>query len=504
MPVFRRGVAVLLACASVLGITPVEAGTLRRGLTEPIVTLDPQSARTPATRLIARELFVGLVGLDAQRRPVPGAAQSWEMRDGGLVHVFRLRPEGRWSNGDPVVAGHFVAAFRRLATLPDGPGRHLLRAVANGEAVAAGRAPADTLGVEAIDDLTLRIRLEAPRSSLAADLADVAFSPIHLSSFESDRRPLVGNGPYRVAYWTPGAELSLNRNPHFREQAAVEAVQYRSLGRASGEAANLYRRGELDVAPVGYQDLAWAQENAPDELQSSDIQAASYAVIAGNDGAWGRSLEARAALALALDRAALTRSVSPPGLRPLDTLLPGRVAGYAPEVSPERTTPPAERRARAAELLSSAPGPLSEIRLCTDAERGPSRRQVLAVGLLWHLALGVKPVAAPHGNAGAACDVRLVTITTDVADPLTALEALTDEVRAETAPVVARHLRAAAAEADPRVRAERLREAERTLLADCRVIPLWQEVAHVLVKPRVTGWQASDPHRPTRFLATAD
>ena len=503
MPVFRRGVAVLLACASVLGITPVEAGTLRRGLTEPVAALDPQSARTPARRLIARDLFEGLVGLDAQRRPVPGAAQGWETRDGGLVHLFRLRPEGRWSNGDPVVAHHFIAAFRRLG--PDGLGRSLLRAVANGEAVAAGHAPADSLGVEALDDLTLRIRLEAPRSSLAAELADVAFSPIHPGSVESDRRPLVGNGPYRVAYWTPGAELSLDRNPHFREQAAVEAVQYFSLGRwASSEAADLYRRGELDIAPVAAEDLAWAQENAPDELQSSDIQAASYAVIAGNDGAWGRSLEARTALALALDRAALTRSVSPPGLRPLDTLLPGRVAGYAPEASPERTTAPAERRARAAELLSSAPGPLSEIRLCNDAERGPSRRQVLAVGLLWHLALGVKPVAAPHSNAGAACDVRLVTITTDVADPLTALEALTDEVRAETAPVVARHLRAAAAEADPRVRAERLREAERTLLADRRVIPLWQEVAHVLVKPRVTGWQASDPHRPTRFLATAD
>jgi oligopeptide transport system substrate-binding protein len=377
--------------------------------------------------------------------------------------------------------------------------------VANGEAVAAGRAPADSLGVEALDDLTLRIRLEAPRSSLAAELADVAFSPIHPGSVESDRRPFVGNGPYRVASWTPGAELSLERNPHFREQAAVEAVQYFSLGRwASSEAADLYRRGELDIAPVEYQDLAWAQENAPDELQSSDIQAVSYAVIAGKDGAWGRSLEARAALALALDRAALTRSVSPPGLRPLDTLLPGRVAGYGPEPSPERATAPAERRARAAELLSSVPGPLSEIRLCTDTERGPSRRQVLAVGLLWNLALGVKPVAVQHGNAGTACDVRLVTITTDIADPLNALEALADEVGAESAPDAARHLRAAAAEADPRVRAERLGEAERALLASRRIVPLWQEVAHVLVKPRVTGWQASDPYRPTRFLATAD
>jgi ABC-type oligopeptide transport system substrate-binding subunit len=51
---------------------------------------------------------------------------------------------------------------------------------------------------------------------------------------------------------------------------------------------------------------------------------------------------------------------------------------------------------------------------------------------------------------------------------------------------------------------ERLREAERALLESHRVIPLWQEVANVLVKGRVGGWRASDPFLPTRFLTVIE
>jgi ABC-type oligopeptide transport system substrate-binding subunit len=74
--------------------------------------------------------------------------------------------------------------------------------------------------------------------------------------------------------------------------------------------------------PVADQDLAWAQEDVPDKLQSSDLPSGAYLLVTAGDAPLGRDFNLRRALALALDRTALTKSVSPPGLRPTDAPYP--------------------------------------------------------------------------------------------------------------------------------------------------------------------------------------
>jgi ABC-type oligopeptide transport system substrate-binding subunit len=223
MPDLRHAssIAALAALLVILGISAAgsaAAATLRRGIVETIDTLDPRGSTTPEARLIARDLFEGLVTLDAQRRPVPGAARSWELSEDGRTYLFRLRPDARWSNGEPVRAEAFVHAFRRAATNRDPKVRSLLRHVANASAVASGQAPPEALGVDAPDDGTLRLRLDIRQPSILAALADVALSPVHSGqSRDGGTDPPVTNGPYRVASWEPGKRLVLERNRWHRD-----------------------------------------------------------------------------------------------------------------------------------------------------------------------------------------------------------------------------------------------------------------------------------------------
>ena len=71
-------------------------------------SLDPHKTSTVYEGHILRDLFNGLVVQDSKAELIPGAAESWTVSDDLKVYTFKLRPDGLWSNGDPVTAQDFV------------------------------------------------------------------------------------------------------------------------------------------------------------------------------------------------------------------------------------------------------------------------------------------------------------------------------------------------------------------------------------------------------------
>ena len=105
--------SVVAACGG--GDEPQAApDTLQRGLPTDAETLDQHKARSIQAADVLRDLSEGLVGYSADGQLIPAAAQSWDVSDDGLRYTFHLREGLRWSNGDALVAGHFVAGMRRL------------------------------------------------------------------------------------------------------------------------------------------------------------------------------------------------------------------------------------------------------------------------------------------------------------------------------------------------------------------------------------------------------
>jgi len=86
-----------------------------------VSTLDLQRMSWLQDLRVGRMLFEGLVRKDvfsSDFRTVPAAADSWTVSPDGTTYVFHIRPDARWSNGEPLRAADFVYSWRR-AMLPE-------------------------------------------------------------------------------------------------------------------------------------------------------------------------------------------------------------------------------------------------------------------------------------------------------------------------------------------------------------------------------------------------
>ncbi|MDN3711345.1 ABC transporter substrate-binding protein [Paracoccus cavernae] len=154
----------------VLAVQPAEGEKLAADqsytfwLLDAIKTTDPGKNTDAEGSDILRQLFEGLLQDDPKGAPVAAAATSFDVSEDKLTYTFHLRPDAKWSNGDPVTANDFVYSWRRLAdpaTASEYAWYMELMNVENAPAVVKGEAAPDTLGVKAVDDLTFEVKLSA-------------------------------------------------------------------------------------------------------------------------------------------------------------------------------------------------------------------------------------------------------------------------------------------------------------------------------------------------------
>ncbi|MFC0679513.1 ABC transporter substrate-binding protein [Lysobacter korlensis] len=407
----------LLACIPALATARASQAQLERGNGPEPSTLDAHRCQEVACGNVLRDLYEGLVTEDARGRLIPGIAQHWSASADGRTWTFELRDELRWSNGDPLDAHDVVASFRRaFAPATAAPFAELFDALVNAQAVQAGRVAPDALGVHAPDANTVVFRLtrSAPLPALLTlPIAFPVYLPAVVTHGAQHTRPgrLVSNGAYRLAAWTPQANLVVERNPRFHAVGGVSIPRVR-FQVTEDAAAELQRfaAGDLHLTEtVPPQPLAALRERFGGQLRISpylgafwlgfnltrapfgpDCDAAAapatHVATAGAD----RECDARAhlirrALSLAIDRERLTRSITGFGEGPAYGIVPPGIAGYTPARTVWADWSQAQREARARELLRmagyTAHEPLLiELRYNTST---PHRRLALAVAAMW-------------------------------------------------------------------------------------------------------------------------
>ncbi len=184
--------------------------------------LDPSFLTDVDGQKVTDDLFEGLTAIGLDGSMVPGVATSWEVSADGKNWVFHLRPEARWSNGDPVTSADFIYAWRRQVDPKTGTEyAQALAPIVGAMAIATGHAPVSSLGADAPDPLTLRIALNSP-TPVPALLARRQF---HATSAPCDDRAL---GRRLDPARTLGVERAVrrqrggDRQPHHaREEPAV-------------------------------------------------------------------------------------------------------------------------------------------------------------------------------------------------------------------------------------------------------------------------------------------
>jgi oligopeptide transport system substrate-binding protein len=209
-------------------------------------TLDPNSMSWLQDIRIAYALWEGLYTLDpTDLRPIPGCADPIEISPDQTVYTFHIRPTARWSNGDAVVAGDFLFAWRRMLEQP-GDYTYLLfyirGAKAYEEAFANNQTPDfSAVGISALNDRTLVVKLEHPVTFFPSLCAFPPFFPLNKRSMaqfaETDpathrtiynqnfTRPpyLQTNGPYQMIEWSFKRRIRLSANPYYWDIAHVKS-----------------------------------------------------------------------------------------------------------------------------------------------------------------------------------------------------------------------------------------------------------------------------------------
>lgn len=496
---------------------------LRRGGGPEPETLDPHRAEGVSSSNILRDLFEGLVAEAPDGTLVPGAAESWTTSDDGRTWTFRLRADGRWSNGDPVTAADFEFGLRRSvdpATLSKYSA--ILAPIEHAEAIIAGERPPTDLGVRAIDARTLEIRLNAPTPYLLGLLTHSSAYPVHRPSVEQYgsgfARPgrLVGNGAYVLTEWRVQSHLRLARNEQYRANAdtVLDEVWYYTIENADAE-LNRYRAGELDMtSTVPARQIAWLRENLPEELRIAPYLGSYVFGFNMTQPPFRDNPALRKALVLALDREILTERIAGAGELPAFTWVPP-MPGY-PATRPDWAGwTQAERNAEAQRLYAEAgysrERPL-RVQLLYNTDNN-HRRLSAAMAAMWREVLGVEVELSNQEwqvflqTRGERLDTQVFRYgwIGDYQDPYTFLEILQSRHGLNDMgyanPRYDELLARAAAEADATARLALLAEAERILLDDLPVLPLYFYVSKQLVRPWVAGFEPNLlDHHPSQHL----
>ena len=189
----------------------------------------------------------------------PGIAESWEVSEDGLTIVFKLR-ESKWSDGSPLTANDFVYSWKRGMDPATASEYSWIWEYTNvvGAYEAVNGESLDAVGVTALDDSTLEVKLSTPTDYIVSLLSFYHFMPVKQSSVEAkadgawakDPATAVSNGPFVLTSYEIGSGLTLEKNPNYwnAENVKLEKIEAVFIDEAS-TAYQAYQANELYFIP---------------------------------------------------------------------------------------------------------------------------------------------------------------------------------------------------------------------------------------------------------------
>jgi oligopeptide transport system substrate-binding protein len=220
-----------------------------------VTTTDLYSAR------LLNNINEGLYRLDANDKPHPAMAKSVDISDDTLTYTFTLRDGIKWSNGDPVTAQDFEYGWMTLLN-PDTAAEYaylLYSFIKGAAAYNSGDGSAEDVGIEALDNKTLKVTLNGPYPFwLGLAGSHQTYLPVNQKFYEQQGEDyaqsadsLLYNGPYIMTEFNPstGATLVKNKDYWDKDNVDVQKIVCRIVKDASTR-VNLYTAGDLDFGEL--------------------------------------------------------------------------------------------------------------------------------------------------------------------------------------------------------------------------------------------------------------
>jgi oligopeptide transport system substrate-binding protein len=319
-------------------------------------SLDPQVSTGQPEARIYLALYEGLTEYDpVTGQAIPAIAERWEPNHDNTEFTFYLRHAARWSNGDPITANDFVYSLRRgLSPELAARSAYLAYYIQGAQAYNEGKGRAEDVGIQAVDDYTLKIRLSTPVPFLSGLVAHQMFRLVPRKAIEqygdawTQPEHIVTCGAFKVQTWRHYDRLIVVRDPMYWDAARVrlDQITFYPVEDQTTQ-MNLYKAGEVDAVYNHTVPYAWVDDlrRMKDYLDKPE-NAIEYYML-NTKKAPMNDVRVRKAFNMSIDKAAL--AVYRRVVKPLTAFTPeGIFPGYRqPEGDPFDP-------ARARELLAAA------------------------------------------------------------------------------------------------------------------------------------------------------
>lgn len=311
--------------------------TIRYNIGAEPATLDPALSTGVTEQTLENALLEGLVRMDRDGKPSPGVAKSWEVSEDGRTYTFNLR-ESTWTDGEPLTAEDFVYSWRRvLEPETASPYAYQLYYLVNGEAYNAGKVkdPAE-VGVRAEGKDKLIVTLTEPVPYFLSLTAFPTLFPVNKKAVAQDgagwaQNPAsyTGNGPFKLTAWEHNKQFILEKNERYWDQASVKLQSLAvTLVDDSNTELAMFESGQIDIAETPpYREMERLAKSNLLKL-SPDLSNEFYMFNTNLPPL--DDVRVRQALSLAIDREALVSKVTMGGEKAAYAFVPPGVNGPAP------------------------------------------------------------------------------------------------------------------------------------------------------------------------------
>ncbi len=489
-------------CQPEPGKPPATQEVLNLYGTEPL-TLDPAVSAEMTSHSDIMQLFSGLVCLDDNLEPVPDIAQIWQVSDDGRTYTFYLRNDVRFHNGREVKAEDFKYSWERAC---DPAIRSLTAATYLGDIVGVkGVLAGETKGisgVKVIDDYTLQVTIDAPKSYFLSKLTYPTAFVVDRANVESGgewwREPN-GTGPFKLGQWDENSLLVLEKNElYYGELAKVNYVVFQLWG---GMPMNMYETGKIDVTDVyqSYIDKV-TDESGPFYRELAIVPELSFFYIGFNCSKPPfDDVNIRRAFSQAIDKDKLVSLVFRDMVERADGILPPGMPGFNKDLSGLDYDVTEAR-----ELISASEyGDVAElppITITTVGWGGLISSELEAIVHQWRQNLGVEvevrqlePQRFLYHLKQEKDEMFYIGWIADYPHPQDFLDVLfssgADNNHGEYSnPEIDALLEMAGMEPDSDLSLALYQQTEQMLIDDAACIPLWFGENYILIKPYIRGY----------------
>ena len=333
---------------------------------------------------------------------IPGTAESWSISDDGKEYIFNLNKNAKWSNGEPVTADDFVWSWKRILTASLGSQYpDMLYYLEGAYEYHNGLIDNfDEVGVKALDTHTLKVNLKNPTPFFIGLLSHYSTWPVHKETVLKhgdidDRngewtRPgnFVCNGPFQLKTWELNNKIVVEKNPHYYDASMVRLneIHYYPVSNVMTE-DRMFRAGQLHLTssmPTQKCPIYIEEKNPNLKI---DPYMGTYFYRINTENETLSDVRVRKALAYSIDRQLLVDKVTQCGQIPAYSFTPPGSNGYQP--STEIPYDPVLAKQLLAEAGYSSDNPFPKLEILFNTNEG-HRKVALAIQQMWQNELGIE------------------------------------------------------------------------------------------------------------------